>query len=269
MTTPQNPGLTFLATIDVAVGQPIEVGETAEGHRRIIPIIGGTVQGPALNGKVLPAGADFQVLAANVVYKDTGGTIFPPYAIHKFNGIKVGADTGQSGFNDVKITNSIVEKNQHAGVNFEGDFDQADRSAHTNVLISHVRAFDTTGRANRPHQGNTGSGIVIGQVNGGVIQYSVAKNNGKQCASDAGGPRPKNTRSWRAARPISSRPSNTSKAPPSTSSTQFCMTQSIISSPAQLRATRYPGGTACPRTKCRRQRDTRGPGPRRRYRRSR
>ncbi len=90
------------------------------------------------------------------------------------NGIKVGADTGASGFNDVKITNSIVEKNQHAGVNFEGDFNQANRSAHTNVLISNVRALDNTGRANRPSEGNTGSGIVIGQVNGGVIQYSVA-----------------------------------------------------------------------------------------------
>lgn len=67
MTTPQNPGLTFLATIDVAVGQPIEVGETAEGHRRIIPIIGGTVQGPALNGKVLPAGADFQILKSETL----------------------------------------------------------------------------------------------------------------------------------------------------------------------------------------------------------
>jgi hypothetical protein len=104
------------------------------------------------------------------------------------NGIKVGAENGASGFNDVKITNSVVEKNQHAGVNFEGDYNQANRSAHTNVLISNVRALDTTGRANRPQQGNTGSGIVIGQVNGGVIQYSVAKNNGRECASDAGGP---------------------------------------------------------------------------------
>ena len=37
------------------------------------------------------AGADFDFLAANVAYKDSGETIFPPYAIHKFKGgIKVG-----------------------------------------------------------------------------------------------------------------------------------------------------------------------------------
>ena len=35
-------------------------------------------------------GADFQFLAANVVYRDTGEPIFPPYAIRKFGNIKVG-----------------------------------------------------------------------------------------------------------------------------------------------------------------------------------
>ena len=36
------------------------------------------------------AGAEFDFLAANVAYKDGSGTIFPPYAIHHFNGVKVG-----------------------------------------------------------------------------------------------------------------------------------------------------------------------------------
>jgi 5'-nucleotidase len=35
-------------------------------------------------------GADFEFLAANVSYNDGSGTIFPPYAIKKFNGVKVG-----------------------------------------------------------------------------------------------------------------------------------------------------------------------------------
>lgn len=34
-------------------------------------------------------GADFDFLAANVTYKDTGETIFPPYAIHEFPGVDV------------------------------------------------------------------------------------------------------------------------------------------------------------------------------------
>ena len=60
--TPEAPGLTFLAELSVAVGDPIDVGPTPEGHRRVIPITGGTVSGPTLNGRVLPGGADYQLL---------------------------------------------------------------------------------------------------------------------------------------------------------------------------------------------------------------
>jgi 5'-nucleotidase len=35
------------------------------------------------------AGADFDFLAANVTYEDTGDTIFPPFAIHEFQGVDV------------------------------------------------------------------------------------------------------------------------------------------------------------------------------------
>ena len=42
------------------------------------------------HGRDAFGGADFGYLAANVVYKDTGKPIFPPYAIRKFGGIKVG-----------------------------------------------------------------------------------------------------------------------------------------------------------------------------------
>ena len=60
--SPAAPGFTFLAELSVTVGEPIDVGPTPEGHRRIIPITGGTVSGPRLNGRVLPGGADYQLL---------------------------------------------------------------------------------------------------------------------------------------------------------------------------------------------------------------
>lgn len=56
------PGLTFLATISVQVGTPIELGVMDDGPRRIIPITGGSVVGPELRGTVLAAGADYQLL---------------------------------------------------------------------------------------------------------------------------------------------------------------------------------------------------------------
>ncbi|WP_312182721.1 DUF3237 domain-containing protein [Arthrobacter sp.] len=59
--------LTFLATISVQVGEPIEVGRTSAGLRRVIPILGGKVEGPQLRGTVLPAGADFQILRSSTL----------------------------------------------------------------------------------------------------------------------------------------------------------------------------------------------------------
>lgn len=62
METPpfQTPRLEHLCDLLVDVSPPIAVGETAGGLRRLVPITGGTVIGPKLQGRVLPAGADFQ-----------------------------------------------------------------------------------------------------------------------------------------------------------------------------------------------------------------
>ncbi len=54
------PGLEFFADLEVSVGAPQEVGRTAHGLRRLIPILGGTVRGEGWRGEVLPGGADVQ-----------------------------------------------------------------------------------------------------------------------------------------------------------------------------------------------------------------
>lgn len=59
---PVPPGLQLVARVCVDLGAPVEVGSTPRGVQRIIPIIGGTVSGPALTGAVLPAGADWQTV---------------------------------------------------------------------------------------------------------------------------------------------------------------------------------------------------------------
>jgi Protein of unknown function (DUF3237) len=60
------PALIHVADFKVTVSQPIDAGHvqglTTSGRRRIIPITGGTVEGPMLKGKVLAAGADFQIV---------------------------------------------------------------------------------------------------------------------------------------------------------------------------------------------------------------
>jgi Protein of unknown function (DUF3237) len=46
----------------VAVATPLVVGPATIGLRRIVPITGGTVSGPRFAGKVVPGGADWQVV---------------------------------------------------------------------------------------------------------------------------------------------------------------------------------------------------------------
>jgi hypothetical protein len=67
--TANPPALRHIFTLDVSVTKPIEagnvVGLNSRGRRRIIPITGGVVTShvPEIpNGKVVNAGADFQIL---------------------------------------------------------------------------------------------------------------------------------------------------------------------------------------------------------------
>lgn len=43
------------------------MGTTSDGFRRIIPIVGGTAEGPEFSGRVLPGGADFQLLKSDTL----------------------------------------------------------------------------------------------------------------------------------------------------------------------------------------------------------
>src|SRR5690348_14952710 len=52
-------------TITARIGEVVSAGETGHGVRRIIPIVGGEVRGPSVNGKVCPFGADFQIIRPN------------------------------------------------------------------------------------------------------------------------------------------------------------------------------------------------------------
>jgi hypothetical protein len=62
---PQPPKLTLAMTLRVQVGPPMELGEVPKGRRRIIPILGGTFEGPNIRGKVLAGGADWQIVRAD------------------------------------------------------------------------------------------------------------------------------------------------------------------------------------------------------------
>jgi hypothetical protein len=56
------PALRFAFAIKARVGPIQDLGQTARGHRRIIDILGGEVQGPRLEGEILAGGADWQIV---------------------------------------------------------------------------------------------------------------------------------------------------------------------------------------------------------------
>jgi muconolactone delta-isomerase len=57
------PRLTPVYRLEAALGEPLDLGETAHGRRRIVPLAGGTFTGPELSGTLVPAGsADWQIV---------------------------------------------------------------------------------------------------------------------------------------------------------------------------------------------------------------
>ncbi len=73
-------------------------------------------------------GADFQFLAANVIDDNTGNTVFPPYAIRDYQGIRV-AFIGMT----LEATPQIVARSGVAGLTFQ------DEAQTVNALIPQLR----------------------------------------------------------------------------------------------------------------------------------
>jgi hypothetical protein len=61
-----DPRLTPVYRLEATVGPPLDLGAIAQGHRRIVPLTGGTFSGPELNGTLVPgASADWQIVMAD------------------------------------------------------------------------------------------------------------------------------------------------------------------------------------------------------------
>lgn len=59
------PTLRLLYTSRIDIAAPLDVGQAPCGQRRIINILGGAFSGPRLSGRVLPGGADWQIIRSD------------------------------------------------------------------------------------------------------------------------------------------------------------------------------------------------------------
>ena len=92
-------------------------------------------------------GADFEFLAANVVVDETGETIFPPYSIRNYQGVKV-AFIGMT----LEGTPSIVTPSGVAGLTFN------DEAETVNALVPHLQQNNIEAIVVLLHEGGQSDG---------------------------------------------------------------------------------------------------------------
>jgi hypothetical protein len=88
------------------------------------------------------------------------------------NGILIGGWNGQSGFRNIHITQAMIHDNGLNGLVTYGQWPHANEHAY----IAHVQSYRNSGTPTA--KPSSGSGIILGSVNAGIIEWSVAHDNG-------------------------------------------------------------------------------------------
>jgi hypothetical protein len=103
-------------------------------------------------------------------------------------GLLIDGKRRRSGFREVRVSHVEAHDNALGGICVSG---QAPRYspgfAHAQVYIGYSRCHDNPGVAG-PDRKHSGSGIVISDIDGAVIERCVASQNGRLCNSWHGGP---------------------------------------------------------------------------------
>jgi hypothetical protein len=77
-------GLRLVMELIVEIGPALEVGTTPKGLRRVIPITGGSFEGPDIRGIVLPGGADW-----NLRRSDGVAEVWARYTLQTDDGVLI------------------------------------------------------------------------------------------------------------------------------------------------------------------------------------
>lgn len=85
---PVRPSLELITRLRATLAEPLELGQTPWGRRRVIGVTGGDFDGPRLSGRVLPGGADWQV-----VHEDGTATIDTRYTLECHDGALISVAT--------------------------------------------------------------------------------------------------------------------------------------------------------------------------------
>jgi hypothetical protein len=56
------PSLEHIMTVKATLEPLVKMGKTPSGQRRVVPITGGTFEGPTFKGSIMPGGEDWQLI---------------------------------------------------------------------------------------------------------------------------------------------------------------------------------------------------------------
>ncbi len=99
-------------------------------------------------------------------------------------GVMFGAQYTANGYNNVKVLNSSLNNNGKGGF---ASYGHNSLYNHSNFYLYKVAAYQNYGRTDITYT-HTGSGIIVGNVEGALVEYCEAYENGKYNRSTIGGP---------------------------------------------------------------------------------
>ena len=98
------------------------------------------------------------------------------------------SDRSKSGFEDVEITGCSAHDNAYYGILITGYWaDRPTRYANAKVRIADCRVYENPGDP-LYHENHSGSGILVEDCDGGLVERCVAYGNGALCDDAPGGP---------------------------------------------------------------------------------
>ncbi|MFE4410481.1 right-handed parallel beta-helix repeat-containing protein [Streptomyces sp. NPDC056821] len=168
------------ATIVPAKGRPaIEVVNTAGVEVHDLIVRGGSAQALQEGGISFYNDLPSPERLAHIVVSGVDVSGFR-------HGVQLGAQSG--GFRDVRVTHSVLHGNRDAGLIIYRlapvKPGSKESYAHADVVVDGVEAHDNAGDPHS-HDRNTGSGIILGSVDGGGIRNSSTHDNGARSSAAA------------------------------------------------------------------------------------
>ena len=132
------------------------------------------------NLRVVGSGRDSGGEVGVLFFNDRAGDVLLPYVRmsdldvsgYREYGIAIGGWNGRSGFSDVRVERVVSHDNGDSGMVTYA----AARNVHRNVYVGASRFYGNLGQPDSPT--NSGSGVVLGGVDGATVERNLAFRNG-------------------------------------------------------------------------------------------